>query len=200
MMQVFGKGRYASVTSTLALVVALGGTSYAAISLPKNSVGSKQIKSNAVSSSKVKNGTLLSKDFKSGQLPTGATGPAGPTGPSGPKGDTGAPGATGAAGTAKAYAFIRANGTVDPDFSLGVTQANVTHTAGSNGYCISGLSFLPRSAVATVSSTEAPTFIRTDVPRTGLGGCGTGPNWAAIFLNGADGASFVERGFYVVIN
>jgi hypothetical protein len=85
----------------LALFTTLGGVSYAATALPKNSVGTKQ----------VRNGSLLAKDFKAGQLPAGATGPQGPkgdtgaagaTGPQGPKGDTGPAGpagpATGAAG------------------------------------------------------------------------------------------------------
>ncbi len=37
------KGAYANVASTLALVVALGGSSYAAVAIAKNSVGSPQI-------------------------------------------------------------------------------------------------------------------------------------------------------------
>jgi len=48
----------ALVISLIALFVALGGTSYAAITLPKNSVGTKQIKNNAVTASKIKNGTV----------------------------------------------------------------------------------------------------------------------------------------------
>jgi hypothetical protein len=101
MKHVFGRGNYANVTATLALVVALGGTSYAAIKLPANSVGSAQLKKNAVtskkikksavSSSAVKNGSLLTSDFKSGQLPSGPQGSAGPrglTGPAGPFIDT----------------------------------------------------------------------------------------------------------------
>jgi hypothetical protein len=48
----------------LALFVALGGTSYAAVNLPPNSVGGKQLKKNAVTSKKVKNGSLLRVDFK----------------------------------------------------------------------------------------------------------------------------------------
>jgi len=88
----------------LALFVALGGTSYAAVSLPKGSVGSAQIKkgavaagevrkgaitrqkirNNAVNSAKVANGSLLARDFASGQLPRGERGPAGPAdGPAG---------------------------------------------------------------------------------------------------------------------
>ena len=94
----------AMLVALVALVIALGGTSYAAITLPKNSVGTKQIRkhavtaskikaravtkskirANAVRSSKVKDGSLLAKDFKAGQLP------AGPKGDKGEKGDAGA--------------------------------------------------------------------------------------------------------------
>jgi hypothetical protein len=66
--------------------VALGGTSYAAATLPKASVGSKQIKRNAVRSKHVRNHSLLAKDFKPGQLPRGAEGPSGATGEVGPAG------------------------------------------------------------------------------------------------------------------
>jgi hypothetical protein len=84
MKRMFGHGRYANVTATIALIVALGGTSYAAITLPSNSVGSKQLKkravtnsklrANAVTSAKVKNGTLRARDFKTGELPVGPPG------------------------------------------------------------------------------------------------------------------------------
>lgn len=70
------------VISILALIVALGGVSYAAIKIPKNSVGTKQLKRNAVTtaklrnnsvnSNKVRNGTLRAGDFAAGVLP-GAT-------------------------------------------------------------------------------------------------------------------------------
>jgi hypothetical protein len=97
MKRTFSRGRYASVTSTLALIVALGGTSYAAIKLPANSVTSKTVKDK----------TLLKKDFKPGQLPAGpkgadgdrgAFGPAGPAGATGPAGAQGAPGPQGGQG------------------------------------------------------------------------------------------------------
>jgi hypothetical protein len=45
--------RYANVTSTLALAVALGGTSYAATQLAAHSVGPKQLKASAVVTSKL---------------------------------------------------------------------------------------------------------------------------------------------------
>lgn len=77
MKRIFSNGRFANVTSMLALMVALGGTSYAAIKLPKDSVGPTQIQANAVNSGEVKDGSLLAADFKSGQLFDGALSPGG---------------------------------------------------------------------------------------------------------------------------
>lgn len=48
----------AFVISLIALFIALGGTTYAATSLPRNSVGTKQLKKNAVTSPKIKNGAV----------------------------------------------------------------------------------------------------------------------------------------------
>lgn len=70
----------ALVVACVALLVALGGTSYATvIAIPANSVGTAQLKPQAVTAAKlapnavrtanVANGTLLTADFKPGQLP-----------------------------------------------------------------------------------------------------------------------------------
>lgn len=101
MKRIFGRARYANVTSTLALVVALGGTgAYAANTIGSKDIRNGQVKnadlaSGAVTSGKVRNGTLLARDFKSGQLPKATEGA---KGDKGAKGDTGASGATGATG------------------------------------------------------------------------------------------------------
>ena len=68
----------------LALMIALGGTSYAAAQLPRNSVGADQIRANAVGSpelrtgavrsSDIKDGELRLRDFRSGELPAGPAG------------------------------------------------------------------------------------------------------------------------------
>lgn len=76
----------AMVVACVALAVALGGTGYAALRLPANSVGTRQLKKNAVISSKVKNHSLRALDFRPGQLPRGPVGPPGPAGPAGPPG------------------------------------------------------------------------------------------------------------------
>lgn len=59
---------YANVVSTLALVVAVGGGAYAAVQLPKDSVGSKQIKNSTVKSKDVKDGGLRASDLRAGEI------------------------------------------------------------------------------------------------------------------------------------
>ncbi len=97
----------AFIVACLALLVALGGTGYAAVVLPAGSVGTKQLKKNAVVASKVKDYSLMRADFRTGQLPVGQRGPQGarglpgtagaqgPAGPAGPSGAQGPPGVSG---------------------------------------------------------------------------------------------------------
>lgn len=77
---------YANVMATIAVGIALGGTSYAALTLPKNSVGDRQIRVGAVRGSEVKNGSLGAKELSAAarRSLTGAVGPVGPQGPAGP--------------------------------------------------------------------------------------------------------------------
>ena len=60
----------AFVVSLIALFVALGGTSYAAIHLPKNSVGTKQLKNNAVVTKKIKNAAVGAGKIKNNAIKT----------------------------------------------------------------------------------------------------------------------------------
>src|SRR3954470_1148820 len=96
----------AHAIAMIALLVALGGTGYAAFKLPKNSVGSKQIKKNAVTSVKVKNGSLKGGDFKKGQIPKGPKGAQGPQGLPGTPGQNGSAGPTGPTGATGAFASV----------------------------------------------------------------------------------------------
>jgi hypothetical protein len=65
--------------STIAVFVALGGTSYA---VARNSVGTAQLRRDAVTSAKVKDRSLRSSDL----APSARTGTRGPRGPAGPPG------------------------------------------------------------------------------------------------------------------
>ena len=104
MSRTFRTTRYANVTATLALFVALGGTSYAAVTITGADIEDASIKSpdlalGAVTSAKVRNGSLTVKDFRSGELWPGATGARGPAGPEGPAGARGAQGDRGEGAT-----------------------------------------------------------------------------------------------------
>ena len=137
-----GRPSPALVIAFVALFVALGGTGYAALALPKNSVDSKQIKrgavntseiaNNAVTGAKVRRGSLTASDFRTSSLPRGERGPAGAAGPTGP------------AGSARAYGYVNADGTLDPASSKGNPTVS-SHVAASGVYCIA----IPRISSAT---------------------------------------------------
>jgi hypothetical protein len=192
---------FANVTSMMALMVALGGTSYAAATLSKNSVGSAQIKSggvagsdirsNAVTSAKVKNGSLKAVDFAAKQLPAGATGAQGPKGDTGAKGDAGAKGATGLqgpkgdTGTVGAATVVSTTATVD---LADGTKGNY------NAFCPEGQQAiggggrgddLNSEATAVTSSRPAVSAINTEPPADGLGFTG----WRITVFNPAGGVT-----------
>jgi hypothetical protein len=128
----------ATIISLIALFVALGGTSYAAIALvPKNSVGSAQ----------VINGSLLKKDLSKKTVaalkgnrglrgpagPQGAAGSAGAAGDAGPAGATGAAGATGPVG-ATGPATGPAGGALSGTYpNPGLAPPEAWHEIGSAG-------------------------------------------------------------------
>jgi hypothetical protein len=76
---------YANVMSTIAVFLALGGTSYA---VARNSVGTKQLRNSAVTSGKIRNATIQRKDLS----PSARGGSRGPRGPVGVQGTAGARG------------------------------------------------------------------------------------------------------------
>jgi hypothetical protein len=116
----------AMVVACIALMVALGGTGYAAIKLPRNSVGNKQLRANAVTSGKVRNGSLTPKDFTPNALKRG------PRGPQGPKGDS-APGAIPRVGFASRDP-VTGNGAAVPVGGTAVDLVALSGAAGSAGY------------------------------------------------------------------
>jgi hypothetical protein len=86
-----GRPSHATIVAYLALGVALGGTSYAAVT-----VTGRQVKDSSLTGRDVRNGSLTGNDIKrrsvplnrlSGTLPAGPAGPAGPTGARGPSGE-----------------------------------------------------------------------------------------------------------------
>jgi hypothetical protein len=89
--------RHTTAVAYLALFVALGGSSYAALrvgseQIVNDSVRSRDIRNNEIRSKDVRDGALLAKDFEVGQLPAG---PKGDLGARGEAGEQGPPGISG---------------------------------------------------------------------------------------------------------
>ena len=146
-MRIFSSGRYAAVTSTLALVIALSGASYAAVV-----VTGAQIKDNTVTTKDVKNKTLKTRDLSLAARAAlrGQTGATGATGPQGPQG------IQGPAGTAVAYAVIKSDGTLDTTHSSANLTAAMVSNAATSASCWHNLPFTPKSAIAVATYDGGP--------------------------------------------
>ncbi len=66
--RIHSKLTFSNTISLIALFVALSGTAYAAVTLPRNSVGARQIKKDAVRASEVKSGALAGAEVKDGAI------------------------------------------------------------------------------------------------------------------------------------
>jgi hypothetical protein len=176
---------FANVISVIALFVALGGASYAAVNLPANSVGSKQIKKravrnrhinrnavsagkiqgNSISSPKIADGSVFSNDLADNSVGSGKLANNSVNG--GKVTDGSLTAADLAPDTLGPTAFARVDGTGTliggAAQSKGVTQSNVQHTAGASAaevagtgvYCFGGLGFDPKSAVVVTDNTDS---------------------------------------------
>lgn len=116
-MRILSRLTYADVMATVAMFLALGGTSYAAVKLSANSVTSptiadgsvatRDLADGAVTSAKVRDGSLSARDFAAGTLTAGPRGPQGRpgAGAKGDKGDKGDPGSS--AGSASVTRILK---------------------------------------------------------------------------------------------
>jgi hypothetical protein len=140
---------FANVVSLIALFVALGGSSYAALTVTgrnvkNSSLTGRDVKNNSLTGSDVKNlrsvdikdASLQAKDFARGQLPAG------------PQGIQGIQGIQGPPGTALAYARVDSTGNVDEARAKNITDANVSSPM-PGLYCFDGLPFTAKNVVAT---------------------------------------------------
>src|SRR6266540_1583195 len=152
----------AMVVASLALLLALGGTGYAASqALPRNSVTTIQVKDRS----------LLARDFKAGQLPRGAAGPAGPAG--------------GAGSAGVKWALVRGDGGIAAQ-SGGITLA-AKPSAGtyilSIGSAVTGKPILASGAYAADASDQRG---ETTAGPCGGGGegrtCPTSDNTSSIYV------------------
>jgi hypothetical protein len=165
---------FANLVSLMALFVALGGTTYAAVTLPNDSVGIKQIKKNAVGiseirknavrSGEVRNRSLRRVDFAAGQLPAGDKGD---KGDQGIQGIQGVPGEDAVALDAFArVGFDGADATLRPlepndagqaPQNKGIVQADVVAGEGgaATGTTCFNLPSRPASALVSLDNADA---------------------------------------------
>ena len=176
--------------ATVALFVALGGSSYAALKIGRASITSREIARNAVhraelannsvGSGEVVNGSLLSEDFRI--PPKGIQGPRGergPTGPAGPKGATGPRGPDGPSGITSA--LIRFGSTYDAVPGDGtVLQADCLsgERAIGGGAAPTSGTFVPEASITSSSPSPAtaegtPVSWTVGVKNTGAPGSAT---------------------------
>jgi hypothetical protein len=185
MKRLFRNGRYANVTATIALIVALGGTSYAAVTLPAKSVGPNQLKANAVTSAKIKanavtsakigDGALLSTDFKAGQLP------AGPQGIQGPTGDP----------ATRLWAVVDATGAI-------IRRSNTSITSSDSGTSRVNVNFAQNVSNCAWIATVGP---GTGSPTPGdasVGNDSGSPNTVVVFTD-LSGGGASDRAFHIAV-
>ena len=179
MPSIFSSTRYANITATAALVLALGGTSYAAVQ---------------VTGGDVKNGSLTGKDIKKESLGskqiaglqasdfTGGV-PAGPAGP---------------AGSAKAYARVSGAGVLDPASSAGLQLKLAT---GGGAYCMDYVAGTPTNVLTTidVGGADSRKSIASVILNNGAGqGCPAGTDFVVFTANTVT-ATLTPLSFYVAV-
>lgn len=174
----------ASLLAVVALFVALGGVSYAAVKIDgadikKASVPGSKLVNGAVSNGKVKRGSLGADRFsaKARTALKGNAGPQGPQGSAGPQGPQGQQGPQGAAGTALAYAIVQDAG---PGLVKPRTVGFVDVTTPATGvYCLQ-----PTDAVIAQAFTGGqPT--RPTVASVEFGNTGTPTDTLSVLPRGA---------------
>jgi hypothetical protein len=150
-----------NIVAYLALFVALGGTSFAAVTLKRGQVKNKHIAANAVTAPKVKNATLRSEDFGPGQLPQGDKGDKGDQGDEGDKGDVGEP-------ATALWAMVNSNGTLKRGEGV-VSVANRSGTSTPNGqyHVTFGSSVENCSYLATLTRADNSTSTGAGNPLSG---------------------------------
>jgi hypothetical protein len=167
---------YANVVASVALFAALGGSSYAALTITgqqvrDGSLSGRDVRNASLTTSDVHDQTLLARDFKRGQLPAGQAGPQGPMGDPGTNGNAGLQGPRGEPGppgSARAFAAFK------PPEEL-IAGKNLSVPGGGDGiYCVvpdegSGIDPASSAAVVSAGGTE-PAFATVTANAQGCSG------------------------------
>lgn len=207
--------------SLTALCVALGGTSYAATTLGRNTVGTAQLRAHSVTPAKLakaaqpltatqlrdvitgvvtdpaNNLTIQVKAQQGDKGDTGSQGPQGDpgvkgdTGSQGVKGDTGNKGDTGLPGGAQVYGHVAGDGTLTSSSGMSVTHP-VTGT-----YCVSSVVHPVNGLVATIDTVGATNLTVTVSMSVGADCAGRD---GQVTVTNLDSHSVGDGAFYVMVN
>jgi len=176
--------------SLIALFVALGGTSYAAItSLPANSVGTKQIKTGAVTGTKLNPAVLKYLLHGGGTLPSGKT----EVGDWGGGGIEGAGGSGGAVRPVISFAIPLAHG-IDANHTIYVSGTSAAYCPGA-GHAARGYLCLYQGDITNTSTPDADDTYNPEV--SGSTG-GTGTNGFEMLLQANTTGFWFISGTYAV--
>jgi hypothetical protein len=145
---------YGNVVATLALFIALGGTSYAVMALPRNSVGSEQIRPGAVSKPDLRKGAVVSRSIRNGAVDVKDLSGGARDALAGPKGDRGSDGVAYRALVNSAGGPVRGNAT------------DVEHQAGTGLYSVSFNGDVS-TCVATATLSDAQNGPTLETPPAG---------------------------------
>lgn len=145
---------YGNITATLALFVALGGTSYAVAQLPRNSVGSAQIKQSAVGASELRRGSVASRALRNRSVALRDIAVGARAALKGAKGDPGFPGVAYRAVVNSGGGTVRGNAVA------------INHQGGSGRYSVA-FDRDVSACVATATLTDAQNGPALEMPPPG---------------------------------
>jgi hypothetical protein len=152
----------ALIVSIVALVVALGGTSYAAFTLPNNSVGTSQLKNKAVTNGKLAPQSVGTAKIRNGAVTAPLINPTGLTVPNA----TNATNATNAARLTSIQIVRGPNTTVNPNTIANQTVVCPTGTVAINGEQLNGGGNTVSTNEVSIGGSSVTVYINNTSPTT----------------------------------
>jgi hypothetical protein len=168
----------ALVISVIALMVALGGTSYAAFGVPKNSVGTKQLKNGAVTTKKIANGAVTGAKVKLSTLGTV------PSATAASRATTAATASNALAlGGARSSAFLRGTITVVRSNTVATATFGTAQADCPAGYQATGGGVAPENVISMQVTESSPVINGTDIDLVAAGQHVAATGWYGAVLN-----------------